>query len=187
MSQQPDFNRRKQYFIKKDFQIRFVLKFCALLLIAVALSSTLLYFFSRGTLTSSFEHSTLRITDTAAAILPAMLYTNLITLALVIAAAIGVTLFVSHKIAGPLFRFEKELHAIARGDLTKRMALRQNDQGKDMAESLNAMITSLHEKMVRIQEDVQRIRDAAEEQGVPETLVQQLDTLRRNISTEFRT
>lgn len=187
MSQQPDANRRKQYFIKKGFQTRFVLKFCFLLLIAVVLSSALLYSFSRGTLTSTFEHATLRVTDTAEAILPAMLYTNLITLALVLVAAIGVTLFVSHKIAGPLFRFEKELQAVAGGDLTKRISLRHKDQGKDMAESLNQMIASLHEKVVRIQQEVRLIRDKAQGQGVPETLVQQLDALHRDISTEFRT
>jgi len=54
---QPD--KRRSYFVKKDFQFRFILKFCLLLFIGVIISTVLLPLFSWATLTSSFQQSRL--------------------------------------------------------------------------------------------------------------------------------
>ena len=101
---------RRQYFVQKDFQFKFILKFCLVLLIGIIISTGLLILFSKNTLTSSFDQSKLVIKNTAFAILPSVLLSNLITLALITLATIVVTLLISHKIAGPLFRFQKELN-----------------------------------------------------------------------------
>ena len=111
---------RSHYFIKKDFQTKFILKFCLLLLAGVIVSTGLLFLFSQDSLTSSFQNSRLVIKNTALAILPTVVYTGLITLALLAIATIIVTLFISHRIAGPMFRFEKELKEIGEGNLTKK-------------------------------------------------------------------
>ena len=74
--------RRRHYFINKDFQLRFILKFCLLILCGVLVSTGLLFLFSQDTLTSTYEQSRLVIKNTSLAILPAAVYTNLITLPL---------------------------------------------------------------------------------------------------------
>lgn len=186
MSQDTQSYKRKIFFIKKEFQIRFILKFCLLLLVGIAISTGLLFLFSQDTLTSSFHESRLVIKSTGQAILPSVIYTNLITLGLVTLATIVVTLFVSHKIAGPMFRFEKELKQVAEGDLTKRVVLREKDQMTDMAESLNNMISSLHEKLLDIQTDVERIRQSASKQNAPKELIEELNKLHQNIANNFR-
>ncbi|MBE9582144.1 MAG: HAMP domain-containing protein [Proteobacteria bacterium] len=178
--------KRRIFFIKKEFQIRFILKFCLLLLAGIAISTGLLFLFSQDTLTSSFEQSRLVIKSTGQAILPSVIYTNLITLGLVTLATIVVTLFVSHKIAGPMFRFEKELKQVAEGDLTKRVVLRKKDQITDMAESLNNMISSLHEKLLDIQTDVERIRQSASRQNAPKELIEELNKLHQNMANNFK-
>ena len=119
--------KRRQYFIKKEFQVKFILKFCLLIVFGAIISTGLLFLFSQDTLTSSFQQSRLVIKSTGLAILPSVLYTNLITLGLIAIAAIIVTLFVSHKMAGPLFRFEKELRNIGEGDLTTKVVVRKDD------------------------------------------------------------
>jgi methyl-accepting chemotaxis protein len=108
-------------------------------------------------------------------------------LGLVTLATIVVTLFVSHKIAGPMFRFEKELKQVTEGDLTKRVVLRKKDQITDMAESLNDMISSLHEKLLDIQTDVERIRQSASKQNAPKELIEELNKLHQNIANNFKT
>src|SRR6056297_3494848 len=128
MPEDKPFVRRKNYFIKKEFQTLFVLKFCLLVLLGVIVSTGLLFLFSQDTLTSSFEGSRLQIRSTGSAILPSVILTNLITLAVIALSSVGVTLFVSHRIAGPLYRFEKELKDIGKGDLTKKISLRKKDQ-----------------------------------------------------------
>ena len=79
MSQRPPF-RRRHFFIKKDYQAKFILKFCLLVLAGSLLSIVLLLLFSQDTLTSSFDGSRLVVTKTATAILPGIILTNLITL-----------------------------------------------------------------------------------------------------------
>jgi len=135
MSKKPTYKRR-QYFIKKDYQLKFILKFCLIILAGSIISTGVLFLFSQGTLTSSFEHSRLIIRNTGIAIMPAVILTNIITLILISIAAVVVVLFISHKIAGPMFRFEKDLKEIGEGNLTKTIALRNKDQFTKMAHSI---------------------------------------------------
>lgn len=143
-------NKRKKVYIKKDFQFKFILKFCLILLMGVILSTSILLFLSQETLTSSFENSRLVIENTNMAILPAVIVTNLITLGIICIAAIFVTLYISHRIAGPMFRFEKDLEEIKKGNLKVAVNLRKKDQFPEIAESLNLMTQSFHGKLTRI-------------------------------------
>ncbi len=157
--------RRRHYFVKKDFQFSIILKFCLLVLIGAAISTGLLLLFSQDTLTSTFRESRLEIRSTASVIMPAVIYTNLITLGLITVATIVVTLFISHKLAGPLFRFEKELREIGEGNLTRNVCLRKNDQMIALCEDMNRMCDSLRGKITAIRDDLGEIsRRAAEKE-----------------------
>lgn len=50
--------RRRQVYIDKQFQLRFILKFCLILLIGIAASSMLLYFFFPGLADQQFHQFT---------------------------------------------------------------------------------------------------------------------------------
>jgi len=185
MSQEHTYKRR-HFFVKKGYQFRFILKFCLIVLAGTAISSGLLFLFSRGTLTSSFENSRLAIENTAFAILPSLLYINIFTLVVITLATVVAVLFISHKIAGPMFRFEKELEEIGQGDLTKKIHLRKKDQITDMAESLNRMTASLHDKVHAIQTEVERLSQAASKEGGPAGLIEGLNHLQESIGKNFK-
>ena len=177
--------KRRQVYIKKGFQFKFMLRFCLVILVGAVISTALLLALSQGTLTSSFQDSRLVIRETSTAILPAVLYTNLITLGLITLASILVTLFVSHKIAGPLYRFELEINQIAEGDLTRKIHLRQNDQITDIAKCLNKMTGSLNNKLGVIRNSVDELaRSAADQQDV-NVLTEQLNSLGQKIDSAF--
>jgi methyl-accepting chemotaxis protein len=53
------------------------------------------------------------------------------------------SLHVSHRIAGPLYRFRKVFDAIARGDLTQRAGVRSRDYLEQDAVAINRMIEGL--------------------------------------------
>ena len=186
MSKNIKSEKRKHYFVMKGFQLKFMLQFCILVLIGVTLSTGLLFLFSRDTLTSSFQQSRLVIKNTAFAILPTAIYTNLVTLALIAIAAIIVILFISHKLAGPLFRFEKELKEIGQGDLTTVVRLRKKDQITRLADTLNEMTANLRDKIITIQKDVEQAIETASEVNVPEELRVQLNQLHQQIGTTFK-
>ena len=181
----PEYKRR-HYFVKKDFQFGIILKFCLLVLIGAVISTALLFLLSQDTLTSTFRGSRLEIRTTAMVILPAIIYTNLITLGLISVATIIVTLFISHKLAGPLFRFEKEIREIGEGDLSKNIHLRKNDQVTAMAENLNRMCEHLRGKITGIRDDIGKIARQAAEKKENEDLVDELEKLLLKIDSEFR-
>lgn len=57
------------------------------------------------------------------------------------------TIFLSHKIAGPLHRFEILLHQIAQGELDLRCQLRKFDEAKSVAQAFNQALESLDTKI----------------------------------------
>jgi methyl-accepting chemotaxis protein len=62
------------------------------------------------------------------------------------------SIFVSHRIAGPLYRFRGIFRAVAAGDLVSQVTLRKHDYlGKDL-EVLNEMVASLRTKVKGIEE-----------------------------------
>lgn len=184
MVQKPT-TRRQQIYIKKGFQFRFILKFCMILLAGVLISTALLFIFSQDTLTSSFSHSRLVIRSTAEAMLPAIITTNLISLALIIVTTIIVTLYISHKIAGPIFRLESEIRRIGEGDLSATIALRSKDQMLEFARRVNEMTAGLHQRISEIQRQAEAIADAASQSGDTNDIGDRADQLNRYIRDHF--
>ena len=179
--------QRRNYFIKKGFQVRFIIKFCLLMLLGIVISTGLLFVFSQGTLTSSFQNSRLVIENTSLAILPAIIYTSLITLCLLTLATILVTLFISHKIAGPMFRFEKDLKEIGQGNLTKKVMLRRKDQAAELAGSITEMAALLREKVVNIRQGLEKVLESARAQNAPTGVVEGLEHLLQDIRDNLKT
>ena len=66
---------------------------------------------------------------------------------LLCAAACGAAAFISHRIAGPLYRFEQWTATVSGGDLTARIRLRPADDLKELALALNQMAAELHSRV----------------------------------------
>ena len=62
------------------------------------------------------------------------------------------SVFVSHRIAGPLVRFRQVLSAVTAGNLSVRIRLRRKDYLAKEAALIEEMITALREKVRRIKE-----------------------------------
>ena len=74
----------------------------------------------------------------------------LVKLVLYLALMLLISVFVSHRFAGPIFRFEKSAQSVAKGDLTHRVALRTGDELMELQDEFNAMIAGLQ---VLVQKD----------------------------------
>lgn len=153
-------NRRKIYFIEKDFQTRFIVKFCFLVILGSLFIGILLYIFTLKSTTVSFENLRATVKTTADFLFPLLLQTIIITTIIVGIATIILTLFVSHKIAGPLYRFKKELGSVGKGDLSRNFQIRKNDQLQDLAESMNEMINKLRANLTELKERYAALRDS---------------------------
>jgi len=60
------------------------------------------------------------------------------------------TIFLSHKIAGPLFRFQQVLLQLGQKDLSVRCKLRKFDEAKSVSEAFNLAVESLDQSVSRI-------------------------------------
>jgi methyl-accepting chemotaxis protein len=59
----------------------------------------------------------------------------------------GATVFFSHLIAGPVYRFEKTLKEIKTGDLSMRVRIRPHDELQELAQDFDSAVASLREKV----------------------------------------
>ncbi|MDD5434332.1 MAG: methyl-accepting chemotaxis protein [Nitrospira sp.] len=139
--------RRRNYFIKRKFQVDFTIKFLIIILIEVILAIGFFIYMSKGTLTTGFVGSDFRIARTSEFFLPTLFLSNLIILAITGVIGIAVMIIMSHRIAGPLHRFEKVIDEIGKGDLTHRFKLRDKDQLAELSDSITELTVSMDQRI----------------------------------------
>lgn len=69
------------------------------------------------------------------------------------------SVFFSHRIAGPLYRFRNVFKAIGQGDLMVQTKIRDHDYLQQEAEGLEHMIVELRSKLAEIKTDCQALDD----------------------------
>lgn len=153
-----DRHRRKNYFIKKRFQTKFSVYFLVLVISEAILIGALFLYISRGTLTAAYLEEGFRIERTAS-----FFFVGFVMISLIVAAAVGLTalavlIYLSHRMAGPLYRFEKSLDEIANsGNLCYRIRLRKTDQFEELQNALNGFIRNMDNKVGDIKQDTSHV------------------------------
>jgi len=137
--------KRRNYFIDREFQAKFILKFCALVALGGLLTIVVLYFLAMKSTTVSIVDSRVVARTTADFILPILIQTVFIVMIIVSMATVIVTLFVSHKIAGPLFRLKKTMQALQEGNFSSDFHIRDLDQLQELADVVNSMIKKVRD------------------------------------------
>ncbi len=169
--------RRTNYFIKKRFQLHFLYRFLVLLLAEALLIAGLFMYISSNTLTTGYFDSILTVERT-----PSFFFVPFLLIILIAAIGMGITgmvvfILLSHRIAGPLYRFEQDLEEISGGDLTKRINLRKTDQLTELQESLNMMLESFDQRIARIKARAAELKELASKKGDPETIAKIHETI----------
>ncbi len=142
--------KRKTYLIKRMLQAKFITIFVLLVIMSSVISGILLYRKTNTELGYQYGKAHSKIKNTGQILLPNVIMGNIIALIVIGGATIALTIFISHKIAGPLYRFEKNAEQIAQGDLTLITKLRESDQIQGLADSFSKMTTELREKLLGI-------------------------------------
>ena len=144
--------KRRQYFISKVFQSEFVLKFCGLVILGSVVFGMILYMLSKHTLTTSFENSRLVIKSTADYIFPGLLFGGIIVAVFTALAAGVIVVLMTHRIAGPMYRFEKYINEIGSGRFCADLKIRKKDQFQNVAGALNKMTDNLKLGLTEVNE-----------------------------------
>lgn len=138
--------RRKRYFIKPGFQSRLTAIFVLIVIIVANIVGALVYGFSIEKLEEKLVvQAKLPIdpTQLGQALLPGVIIAEVISI-LVVAF---ICIFVTHTIAGPVYRMERVARNIGEGDLTNFIKLRPKDELKDLADAMNEMTMGLRNRV----------------------------------------
>ena len=128
-------SRRATILIKKGLQLRYML----LITLSVLCGLAIMTFELTATLSDLFDTYPVLVQpiyDEFIPIAAGFFYKILIYLLFVIV----ISAILSHKMAGPVYRFEQTCKAIANGDFSQRVHLRKGDQFMELQNEFNAMM-----------------------------------------------
>lgn len=81
-------------------------------------------------------------------------------LAVLIPAAAVFSIYLTHRLAGPLFRFEQTARELIRGNLALRIQLRKGDELHELAGLLNEVLDTIEPAFREIRESEAHVREA---------------------------
>ncbi|WP_457578091.1 methyl-accepting chemotaxis protein [Desulfomarina sp.] len=158
--------KRRNIFIKKELQGKLIFGYFLFVTGGCLFFIILLGYFSADTLTISYTNSDLQLGRTPFMLLKSILTAHWIFIVL---GAIFITIaamLITHRIAGPLFRFEKTLAKMLNRDLSDVIHLRYRDEGKELARQINTFNRDLSETIKKLTIHTEAIK----------TLLKQADT-----------
>lgn len=153
--------KRRNYFIKKGFQARFILKFLGIAVCGSAISGYFIYLLTSRNIENTFYSSHIKVASTGQLVLPALVRVNVGVVVLVLLAVIVLTLLITNKIAGPVYRMGKSTEKIGVRDFTTNFDLRSGDETKCLAESFEGMNRGLKDRFSRLRRQARNVDAAA--------------------------
>jgi len=158
-------SKRKIYFIKKDFQSRFILRFVAVSTVWPAASVLLFFYLTNKKLEIIRYSSHIDIKTTSELLMPVTIGALAVSL-LIFAGILGYAIHtLVHRLSGPLGQIGRDLSRMAGGDLTSDIILREKDEFQDLAADLEEMRKELRARIARIKEQQAALSAAAAELG----------------------
>ena len=127
--------QRRTIFIKKNLQLRYMVLIvtcvlCGLAIMTLELMATL------NDLFDAYPVLMQPIYDEFIPIISDFFY----KIAIYVLLVIVISAIVSHKMAGPVYRFEQTCKAIAKGDFSQRVHLRKGDRLQELQNEFNKMM-----------------------------------------------
>ena len=155
-------HKRKTVIIKGSFQLKlaiiaFFTGLIAILIIGIDIYVNIANMLNSYHLPPDFLHTFPRINNILFAVM--VIYTIII---------VASSFFISHTIAGPIYRFEKSCEEIQNGNLTFRIKLRKNDSFPELQEKFNLMLDSLQTKITRLDQKLAAIEMAEPSEKIKE-------------------
>ncbi|MEE4144889.1 MAG: hypothetical protein V2I26_08825 [Halieaceae bacterium] len=152
-------NRRKKILINPRFQQQYAI---ISVVLTVILTNVLIIFMSLVPGEQALELS------------PAMAWgIGIFELVLLVGVWFG-TIRASHKVAGPVYKFTQQLKALGAGEVWTRIALRQGDMFQAEADSINASLDQLQEKVQAVQDAAKAIQLSQSDGGPTAAQIEKL-------------
>lgn len=129
--------------IEPVFSLRFQLKYSLVMVAGSVLTSLILFLYLDQGLGNGYFESLVTLSTLEESVPNHLILSFGVQLILIFLITFTIHLFVSHKIAGPVYRYELSLTSILKDDLRFDVRTRQGDQLKPMVHALNDFLESM--------------------------------------------
>ena len=171
MGEQTAKYKRRNYLPKKSLQFRMIAQLIAIMVFSMAISvgvTTMLYYRLSNVqfqgdvpvyyITEDVTQQSKSVPTALDVLVPALLVSGVIMAAVI--AVIGV--FITHRIAGAIYRFERSTEEIGNGNLSLTVRIRHKDAFQELANCFNDMLRKLGGQLKVVREDVLRLKNTAQ-------------------------
>ena len=140
--------KRRNFFIKKDLQGKYVLSYFIFVMLGVIFFTLIFSMLSMNTLSIVYDDYDLQIGTTPLILLEKILASQWIFMAIfAMLFVVIISILLTHRIAGPMYRFEQAFNEMINGNIGYWIKLRKKDEGKELAEKINRFNDILSEKL----------------------------------------
>lgn len=153
---------KRHLYVQKEFQSRVIINFCLLIFSGFFLFCIAYYYSLNVKLDGNYAETLDKVRFLKNAFMGRFFILELAVLALLGAGVVVVTLLMSHRIAGPLWRIEQTAKAVGEGDVTIRIHLREKDEIRGLADQMNKMVETIGARLKDINATVVILEDKLE-------------------------
>ena len=165
--------QRKTVLVKRSLQLKYIgMVFLSVLIASIIVGGDIYYSMTRVMLTECPS-----VTDHIVQFNTVLL----VKIALYLGLMLMISLYVSHRFAGPIYRFEKSCQSLALGDLSHRVSLRTGDELMELQEEFNGMAAALQALVQKDRNLANRLGERIEE--ISKRLPEGADSARENLKS----
>lgn len=153
---------KRNYLINKDLQGKLGFRFLLITLVGGLLLAAVFAGTSADYLTISYDSASIEVGSTPMILFWQMARSGGIFLLVGGLLTIIFTIVLTHKIAGPLYRFEQTVKAMGEHKLDQKIYLRTKDEGQELGRLINEFNQALSDDFRQIKEAVDKLDDSDE-------------------------
>lgn len=151
-------NKRKIKLINRSFQFRLMAKFVLINTLILVLFGALIYVFFNSEIDANLSSAHVMYRNVSQMLFPIVLTLSVLNILITAGVIVVVVLYSSHKIAGPVYRFNQALKAVTAGDLAPLTRVREKDQFRELSESFSEMTGVLSGDMGEIKKGIEALK-----------------------------
>jgi len=171
--------------LPKEFSWKLLIKIVIIVFIGAVVCLAFLYVSSEIIIGGNYWQSLQTLVKAKDRILRNSIIIYILTGTFILIGLALLTLFYSHRIAGPIYRLGKEAKTIAQGDLTVKIRLRKHDAVHSLADTMNELTDAYRERIIELNERLKVLKEIAEriEEGPSESpsLQDNIDRLSKEV------
>ncbi len=151
--------RRRNYFIKRGLQGRFVAGFCSVVLLGFLLNLALAYYLIDGELAKTLYAVHLNVRATQAIIMPLLMRLGMITVPFIVAVSALIGYYLTRKMELPLNAFRDSVKRASHGDLDRGD---KEDLSGELPEAFSRAVGSLEARFRSLKRRAAELERASE-------------------------